>query len=146
MKYLISDSSRFLLNSSVGLLGTVDVATQAGIPYHYQDFGLTLSKWGIRNTAYLMMPLFGPHTVSSAMGLPVDYMYLSVWPYIHDRKALASLYGLYVLNERANLLHADDLLEQAFDPYVFVRNAYLQQRSMLEARNRIPTPSTVVDE
>ena len=124
--YMGHDSARFAINSTLGAGGLFDVATDIGFSKHYEDFGLTLAKWGYTKSSYLVLPFLGPSTVRDTLGLPVDY-YASVYPYLPQNVTLP-LYGLEVTNSRANLLNYNGVYEQAFDPYAFVRNAYLQRR------------------
>lgn len=123
------DSWRFLINSTVGIGGLFDVAKHIYLPPHHEDFGLTLAKWGYHNSSYLMLPLLGPSTVRDTLGLPIDYG-TNVYPYVDDTTSYVA-YGTRAINTRANLLHYDGVLKQAFDPYVFVRNAYMQKREKL---------------
>jgi phospholipid-binding lipoprotein MlaA len=124
---LSKDTWRFLINSTVGVGGFWDVAYHMNLPFHQEDFGLTLAKWGFKNSNYLVLPFFGPSTVRDTIGLPVDYG-TSIYPYIDDTTS-HSIYALSVINTRANLLNYDDVLKQAFDPYVAVKNGYLQRRN-----------------
>ncbi len=124
------DTWRLLINSTAGILGFFDIASSIGLPRHNQDFGLTLAKWGYQSSNYLVLPLLGPSTVRDAMGLPVDFNILSIYPYIYPSRDRYSLVGLNMVNQRARLLKFDDILQQAaFDEYTFVRNAYLQRRN-----------------
>ncbi len=123
-----SDLWRFGLNTTFGLLGLFDVATCAGLPKHHQDFGLTLARYGFVNSSYLMIPIFGPSTLRDTIGWAVDWRYLSVWGYIEPKTLRYSLYGLRLIHKRACLLPADKLIDDALDPYIFVRDAYLQKR------------------
>ncbi len=124
------DSWRLLINSTAGLLGFFDVAGQIGLPKHSQDFGLTLAKWGYHSSNYLVLPFFGPSTVRDAVGLTVDYNALSVYPYVNPKRDRYVLLGTNTVNQRANMLNFDNVLQQAaLDEYTFVRNAYLQKRS-----------------
>jgi len=123
---LSKDTWRLLINSTIGVAGFWDIASHMNIPFHQSDFGLTLAKWGYKNSNYLVLPLFGPSTVRDTIGLPVNYG-TSIYPYIDDTTSY-SLQGLYIINTRANLLNYDGVLKQAFDPYVMVRNGYLQRR------------------
>ncbi len=123
-----SDAWRVAINTTVGVVGFVDVASMAGLPKHKLDFGLTLARWGYVDSHYLVLPLFGPHTVRDALALPVDVM-CSVYPWI-DGKGWR--YGLFLGNaivERAALLDVENVVhEAALDEYTFVRDAYLQRR------------------
>jgi phospholipid-binding lipoprotein MlaA len=123
-----SDAWRVAFNTTFGLLGFFDVATCAGLPKHHQDFGLTLARYGFVNSTYLMIPFFGPSTIRDTIGWAVDWRYLSIWPYIEPNYVRYGLYGVRLLHKRALLLPADQLIDDALDPYVFVRDAYLQKR------------------
>lgn len=123
-----SDCWRFAFNTTFGILGLFDVATCVGLPKHHQDFGLTLARYGFVNSTYLMIPFFGPSTIRDTIGWTVDWRYLSVWPYIEPPALRYGLYGLRLIHKRACLLPADKLIDDAIDPYLFVRDAYLQKR------------------
>jgi phospholipid-binding lipoprotein MlaA len=123
-----SDCWRFAFNTTLGLFGLFDVATCMGLPKHHQDFGLTLARYGFVNSTYLMIPILGPSTLRDTIGGVMDWRYLSIWPYIEPRTLRYSLYGLRLIHKRAALLPADKLIDDALDPYVFVRDAYLQKR------------------
>lgn len=116
---------RFLVNSTVGILGFFDVATRIGIRPNRADFGQTLAVWGARPGPYLMVPLFGPRTFRSGTGTIVD-TYTSIPAYIDFVPLRNTLWGLELIDGRARLLNADELISG--DRYIFVRDAYLQQR------------------
>jgi phospholipid-binding lipoprotein MlaA len=118
---------RFLVNSTVGLLGVFDVATPMGISPYRTDFGHTLALWGVDSGPYLMVPLLGPRTLRSGTGTVVDG-YTSVPTYISNVPLRNSIFGLELVDGRARLLTADELISG--DKYIFVRDAYLQQREM----------------
>lgn len=124
-----SDCWRFAFNTTFGLLGLFDVATCAGLCKHHQDFGLTLARYGIVNSPYLMVPLFGPATIRDSIGWAVDWRYLSIWSYLEPDSVRYSLYGLRLIHKRMELLAADKLIDDSLDPYLFVRDAYLQKRA-----------------
>jgi len=131
----ISDSWRFLINTTVGVGGLFDVATQMDLPRHKQDLGLTLARWGYTKSAYLVLPFFGPNTVRDAIALPINYSLFTVYPHIQNIPLRNSLIALNIVNRRATLLDLEKLVNQAsFDPYVFERNAYLQRRKFLIKR------------
>ena len=125
-EFAAKDTSRFLINSTIGLAGLLDIAKQVNLPFHKADFGLTLAKWGYKNSNYLVLPLFGPATVRDAIGLPVNYA-VSIYPYINDQTAYI-LTGVELINNRSNTLNYDSFIYQAFDPYIALKNAYLQRR------------------
>ena len=123
------DSWRFLINTTVGIGGLFDVAKHLNLPPHHEDFGLTMAKWGYHHSDYLVLPFLGSSTVRDTLGLPVDYG-TTLYPYVDDTTAYTA-YGVYVINTRANYLQYEGVMKQAFDPYIFVRNAYMQKRQGL---------------
>ncbi|TKD35346.1 MlaA family lipoprotein [Azotobacter chroococcum] len=120
------DSSRLLLNSTMGVLGFFDVATKMGLDRNDEDFGQTLGAWGMQSGPYVVLPFFGPSTVRDAGGLLVD-SYTKPYPYMDDDiRTRNIMFGLNVVDTRASLLSAEKLITG--DKYVFIRNAYLQNR------------------
>ncbi len=125
------DMMRITINSLFGVVGFFDVATEAGIPKHQQDFGQTLGFYGMNSGPYLVLPLLGPSTVRDTAGLIVDRL-ADPTSYIHPNSARTSLYGLRLVNTRASLLQATNLFSKvAFDKYSFTRDAFLQHRRYL---------------
>lgn len=123
-----SDTGRFLLNSTVGLLGFIDVASQQGLPRHDEDFGQTLGYYGIGEGWFLMIPLLGPSTNRDLVGRGGDY-YSDPMFYIDEGDARYPLLALRVVDARAGLIGAPErFLAQQLDPYVALRTAYLQRR------------------
>jgi len=125
-----SSGGRFLVNTTLGLLGIFDVASEMGINEVKSDFGQTLSVWGFSSGPYLMVPMFGPRTVRSGAGSIVD-SFSSVEKQIDNVPLRNSVWGIKVIDGRAELLKADDLITG--DRYIFVRDAYLQRRKALES-------------
>ena len=119
--------SRFVINSTLGLAGLIDVATSMGIEKHPQDFGLTLAKWGYRDSRYLLLPFLPPSTARDTFGLAGDY-FMTPWTYVRPNWIGWTAYGVIVTDRRASYLDTDKLVNEAFDPYLFVRNAYMQSR------------------
>jgi phospholipid-binding lipoprotein MlaA len=127
----VEDIMRIVINTVFGVGGLFDVATLAKLPKHDNDLGLTLGHYGVPAGPYLVLPLFGPSTVRDAVGSIGNY-YVNPLSYIHPDGLSWALYGINVVNTRANLLNASDVLEgAALDKYSFVRNAYLQRRQYL---------------
>ena len=119
---------RFGTNTVFGLGGLLDIASEAGIARHKQDFGLTLGRWGVPTGPYLVLPLLGPSTVRDTAALPVDAFGDPVWQ-VDPVSARNSLYALRIVDKRASLLRAGDMLDAAaLDSYSFTRDAYLQVR------------------
>jgi len=125
----LTDVGRILINSTLGIAGAIDVASEFGLAKHDEDFGQTLGVWGFGTGPYLVLPLLGPSTVRDTIGLPVDY-YSDVRKYAFTEIPVRnSITGVDVIAKRASLLGADTALEQAsLDKYTFVRNFYLQRR------------------
>ena len=122
------DLGRVGLNTTFGLLGFIDVATPNGLRKHTEDFGQTLGYWGVNSGPYLMLPLLGPSTVRDTVALPVDIAG-DIWHY-KDPVYIRNIGTVTrVVDQRANLLDASNLLEEAaLDRYEFVRDGYLQRR------------------
>ncbi|CAH2796456.1 MAG: Outer-membrane-phospholipid-binding lipoprotein MlaA [uncultured Paraburkholderia sp.] len=127
----VEDIMRIVINTVFGVGGLFDVATLAKLPRHDNDLGLTLGHYGVPAGPYLVLPLFGPSTLRDAVGSIGNY-YVNPLSYIDPPGLSWALYGLNIVNTRANLLNASDVLEgAALDKYSFVRNAYLQRRQYL---------------
>ncbi|MCU1718698.1 VacJ family lipoprotein [Pseudomonas sp. 5P_3.1_Bac2] len=119
------DTSRLIFNTTFGLLGFFDVGTTMGLQRSDEDFGQTLGYWGVSSGPYVVLPLFGPSTVRDAIGKVPDAM-LTAPPYIDHVPTRNTVIGVSVINTRASLLSAERLISG--DKYIFVRNAYLQNR------------------
>lgn len=123
-----SDIGRVLINTTVGIIGLFDVASEMGLEKHAEDFGQTLGKWGVGDGPYLYWPVIGPRTLRDTFGFAVD---ASVDPVAHvdDVRARNTLTGVRIIDLRASLLPADKVVEEAaFDKYNYIRDAYLQNR------------------
>ncbi|MDQ3187763.1 MAG: VacJ family lipoprotein [Pseudomonadota bacterium] len=128
----ISDTCRFVVNSTVGLLGCFDPARQMGLEKHNEDFGQTLGRWGAGPGPYLVLPILGPSSVRDAVGTLVVESYLDPNFYINDIPVRNWILGTRVVDQRAQLLQADDLISgAALDKYRFIRDGYLQRRRSL---------------
>jgi len=124
----LSDLGRFAFNSVVGIFGLFDVATPLGLEKHYEDFGQTLGVWGLQSGPYFVIPLLGPSTARDAPARLVDSQ-LSYWRVVDDPTIGFSLYGLDAARNRAAILDAERILDEAaLDRYTFVRDAWLQRR------------------
>lgn len=127
VKQTLQDTGRFLVNTTVGLFGFFDVAQHVGLPHHDEDFGETLAHWGVPSGPYLVLPILGPSTVRDAGGRGVD-LYLN--PPMDKlppryRNGAVIMYGL---DSRVGLMQANASIDSAYDPYTFVRDAYIQNR------------------
>jgi phospholipid-binding lipoprotein MlaA len=135
----VNDFARFAFNSTIGLLGIHDVASDfPGLEKHNEDFGQTLGRWGASPGPYLILPFLGSSTVRDAAGTAVDWMVQPVGE-VRPIALRNTLYGLYFVDTRAQLLDASRILEEAaLDKYVFQRDAYLQRRRSLIYDGRPP--------
>ena len=124
----LSDFARVAINSTLGILGVFDIATEMGLEKHDEDLGQTLGKWGVGEGPYFVMPILGPSTVRDAAATPVDLTVNGMW--IQGTAVQeASVAGLKLVHTRANLLAADRVLDAgALDRYTYVREAFLQRR------------------
>jgi phospholipid-binding lipoprotein MlaA len=134
-KHAINDFGRFYLNSTLGLAGIGDVATKLGVPLHHNDFGLTLAHYGNPNSPYIMIPFLGPSTIRDGFGLVVDYTFMTPYPLIADRLLYGILTTRYV-DLRSQMMDGEHLLHDSLDPYIFMRDAYLQYRNNLIGINK----------
>jgi phospholipid-binding lipoprotein MlaA len=129
----VNDLGRFATNSTFGVAGIFDVATPWGMEQHGETFGRTLAVWGVEPGAYIVLPLFGPSTTRSAVGMPVDSLI----------NPLSSLGGMPVtagkiIDGRTKALSLTKILDEvALDKYLFVRDAYLQRQ------RKTPSPGDV---
>jgi len=131
------DLMRVVMNTFFGVGGLFDVASQAGLPKHNQDFGLTLAHYGVPPGPYLVVPLLGPSTLRDSSDFIVTY-FADPLTYVKPDWVNAVLFGVRLVNSRANLLGATDLLSgAALDKYSFVRNAYLQRRQYLSTGDSV---------
>jgi phospholipid-binding lipoprotein MlaA len=134
----VNDWARFAFNSTFGLLGIHDVASEWGYEKHNEDFGQTFGRWGAGPGPYLILPLLGSSTLRDGAGTGVD-MYLDPMGEIRPINLRNSLIVLRATNLRADLLEASRILEEAaLDKYVFQRDAYLQRRRSLVYDGRPP--------
>jgi phospholipid-binding lipoprotein MlaA len=124
----VNDICRVVINSTVGLLGCFDVASQMGLPRSDEDFGQTLGKWGLEQGPYFVWPLLGPSTVRDSFGR-IGNFFMDPVDYVDPVRLRNSLWGTRFVDTRAQLLPAEKLVEgAALDKYQFIRDAYLQRR------------------
>ncbi len=145
-KFLASanDLGRFLLNSTLGLGGILDPATPAGLDKNNEDFGQTLGHWGVHPGPFIELPLLGPSDLRDGPARLVD-AYTSPRQYIRNTGVKWGLFGVNLIDTRAGLLPLDDTLQQAYDPYAFVRDAYLSRRAYLVSDGQMPQDDQLVD-
>ena len=136
---------RVTTNTLWGVGGIFDVATELKIPKHKEDFGQTLGTWGLGSGPYVVLPLFGPSSMRDTAGLVVD-MQGDLVSQSGNVPARNSLKTLNLVDTRASLLRAGDLLDQAaLDKYAFTRDAYLQRRKSLIGGNERTEPEERFD-
>lgn len=120
-----SDTGRFLTNSTIGVLGLFDVASDLGLEANIEDFGQTLAVWGVDQGPYLVLPVLGPTTLRDGGGIIVDKA-ANPGTYVPGTGVLEGI------NDRANAEGALNFIDEAaLDPYVFTRESFLQYRNNL---------------
>lgn len=141
----LSDGMRVAFNSTIGFGGLLDIASEAGITKHKEDFGQTLGVWGVESGPYVVLPFFGPSTVRDTVALPVD-IYGDVWTYSTPVDMRNTGILVRTIDMRASLLSATNLLEDAaLDRYTFVRGTYLQRRESLIHNGEEPAAKPQAD-
>lgn len=141
----LRDTGRFLLNTTLGLGGLFDVATPIGLEANDEDLGQTLAVWGVGSGPYLYLPLLGPSSVRDAPSRVVDTLLDAVSLADIPWEAEWGRRGLNIVHSRAELLALDPTLERVFDPYAFLRDAWVQQREF-EIYDGDPPPETLEEE
>ena len=122
-----AEVARFLLNTTAGVGGLVDIASHAGLEEHEEDFGQTLAVWGLPSGPFVMVPFLGPYTLRDgfeALDGPTNLLY-----WIDDRDLRVWMIALYFVDIRAQFLDVDKALQESLDPYIFLRESYLQHRT-----------------
>jgi phospholipid-binding lipoprotein MlaA len=126
-----SDAGRVLVNTTMGFLGIIDVASSMGMEKHEEDVGQTFGRWGMDDGAYIVLPFFGPRTARDTLGLIFD-VYTDPVAHVDHIPTRNVLLATRVISDRAELLKADKIIEEAaLDKYSYVRDAYLQRRQSL---------------
>lgn len=133
VKYAFTATGRLVINTTVGVLGLFDPASEMGIDAHTTDFGVTLAKWGVPEGPYLVLPLVGSSSGRDLVAFPVDSYALdplSWYSRSHDFKWHAQYLPTvaYLVTLRSSAIDAEGLLQGVYDPYVFYRDAYRQRR------------------
>jgi phospholipid-binding lipoprotein MlaA len=126
-KESLSTLGRFLANSTFGLFGFFDIASQMGIPFYNEDLGQTMASWGYEDSRYMMIPFFGPSTFRDGTGRLADSFYHPVGAALHGYGE----WGLLIfrgIDRRAMYLDQDAELNDAYDPYVLMRDVWWQNR------------------
>ncbi len=141
------DSARFLINSTVGLAGLFDPAVRIGLVEHEEDLDQTLAVWGVGEGPYLVIPVLGPRTLRHLFGEVVE---APLSPFYNDLDGQSDLaLGALVLNQvdiRSSFLDTDKQVFEAYDPYIFVRDAYLQNRRYRALDGNVPEDNSYLDD
>ena len=122
-----SELGRFIINTTLGIGGLIDIATAQGMPVYDEDFGQTLAVWGAPEGPYLFIPILGPNTLLDAASIPIDIASDPLYHY-DNSSVRDKVYVLRVIDLRMRLLTAEALLEDSKDPYLTLRESYLQNR------------------
>ena len=140
----VNDLGRFVLNSTIGLGGILDPASSAGLARNNEDFGQTLGTWGVHQGPFVELPILGPSDLRDAPARVVD-AYTNPRQYSHNNYIKYGLYLPDFTDRRASLLPLDETLSHTYDPYAFVRDAYLQRRAYLVSDGKVSDDQTLVD-
>ena len=124
------DTGRLLMNTTLGIGGLLDPASTAGLNKNVNDFGMTLGTWGVHKGPYFVIPFLGPSDVRDGLGRIPD-SFASPANYIGNSAVHYSLWGVGLLDVRYRLITVEPALDSAYDPYLFMKNAYLQRRDFL---------------
>lgn len=147
--HAFTDTGRFVINSTFGVLGVFDLASMDGIEHRREDFGQTLGHWGVGTGAYLVLPFLGASNVRDFAGLVVDTATIDPITYTHNIGEIRlhnQIRTAQFINLRTELLVAGDLVNEAsLDPYAFIRDAYLQRRASQVQDGLVPD-SLIEDE
>ena len=141
------DTGRFVLNTTVGLFGFFDPATRIGLRENDEDFGQTLGKWGVGEGPYIVLPVFGPRTLRHLTGDVADSPLTPLIDITSDDIDMAwALWAVYQVDKRSHLLEVDQQVYEAYDPYLFVRDAYLQNRRYRMHDGNVPEDDSYLDD
>ena len=123
-----SEIGRFLFNSTLGVGGLLDIASAGGMEEYREDFGQTAAVWGVPDGPYVMLPFLGPKTLRDALLMPLDSLSQPLYHY-ENTSVRDKLVVLQIIDLRQSLLSAEKFLEDSKDPYVTLRESYLQNRT-----------------
>jgi phospholipid-binding lipoprotein MlaA len=142
----MGDVTRVAVNSTFGIFGLLDIASEAGIQKHNEDFGQTLGVWGVPSGPFLMLPILGPSTVRDTAALPAEFAG-DIWKYKEPANWRNIGAAVRVVDKRATLLDAGNLLEDAaLDRYEFIRDGYMQRRQSQVYDGNVPRQADPADE
>ena len=141
-KKSLNDITRFIINSTIGLAGFIDVASKIGLDRHEEDFGQTLAVWGVGSGPYIMLPAFGPSTLRDTLSRPVS-SFSSITFHMTDADVNIALKSIDAIETRERLLNVESLLSG--DRYSFVKDAYMQSMSY-EIKDGIDVEDKFIDD
>ena len=130
-KQSFNTASRVAVNTTVGVLGVFDVHSKSGGARTREDFGQTLGYYGFDSGAYLVLPILGPSSTRDGIGFATDTFFFNPISYINDDTSRYITTAAVIVDKRAELLDDTDIRDQAFDPYAFMRDSYMQYRENL---------------
>lgn len=122
-----AELGRFLINSTMGIGGLVDIASHSGIPAYPETFGETFAVWGIPDGPFVTVPILGPRTLSSAFAIPLNFLADPLF-HVDDNSTKWIIYGIRAIDIRQRLFAAEALIADSYDPYLTIRESYLQNR------------------
>jgi phospholipid-binding lipoprotein MlaA len=129
------DTGRFLMNSTLGIAGLLDPASEAGLEKHENDFGLTFGYWGIPKGPYFVIPFLGSSDVRDGLGR-IPSAYIAPQNFVNNSYVQWGVWTIELVDTRYRLLSLDALVDSSYDPYLFVKNAYLQRRDFLLSQSK----------
>ena len=141
-KLALNDLTRFVINSTIGLGGLIDVATKIGLTRHEEDFSQTLALWGVPTGPYLMLPALGPSSLRDALSKPFS-SFLSVTFHMTEADVNITLKGIDALETRERLLEIESLIYG--DRYDFVKDSYIQYMNY-EVKDGVGVEDEFLDE
>ncbi|AYQ57429.1 ABC transporter [Bathymodiolus thermophilus thioautotrophic gill symbiont] len=134
----VNTLSRILINSTAGLLGIFDIASELGLKKTYEDFGQTLAVWGMPEGDYVVLPILGPSTLRDTTGVIVDSLQSMEQTKSLDIIETTSLSAAQAVDMRVKLLPISNLLKKSDDPYIVMRSSYLQKRQFDIHNGNVP--------
>ena len=142
-----SDFSRFIVNTTIGIAGLMDIATDFGLKKHNEDFGQTLGVWGVGEGPYLVLPFIGASNIRDGAGFLVDTSQLDVTATQLEGRDEIYVLGIKYIDIRADLLKTTNILDEiAPDRYAFIRDAWVQRRKHLVNNGEPPVATGTDDE
>lgn len=145
----VQQTMRVAVNSTLGIVGLIDIAGETGLERNTEDLGKTFGRWGFGTGAYIVWPLMGPSSVRDSLAFPLDRLASPAYLF-HEGRSKVAIYSVQTINARSNFLRAGEMLDGiALDKYTFIRDAYLQRRGSFEDDDAYevlaPEPASVIN-